>query len=88
MLSSEVGNAVTHRHPHVQKYSYFVDGKEFFSSQAKISALEIMQTAGIPPEVGLIEIGDDGVQRSVGRDEVIDLKDGKRFRRPPRFKRG
>jgi hypothetical protein len=54
----------------------------------KITGLEIMERAGIPVDVGLIEIREDGVQRTVAPDEIIDLNEPHRFRRPPRFKRG
>jgi hypothetical protein len=69
-------------------FPYLVDGKEFISESPKITGLEIMERAGIPPAVGLIEIGPDGVQRPVPTDEIVDLNQPHRFRRPPRFKRG
>lgn len=69
-------------------FPYLVDGKEFISVSPKITGLEIMERAGIPVDVGLIEIGEDGVQRTVAPDEIVDLNQPHCFRRPPRFKRG
>lgn len=77
----------THPEPH-PGFPYIVDGKEFISASPKITGREIMDRAGIPVDVGLIEIGEDGVQRTVAPDEIVDLNVPHRFRRPPRFKRG
>lgn len=69
-------------------YTFFVAGEEFRIDESTITGGEIMDLAGIPREVGLIEIGEDGTQRQVGPDEVIELKPGRRFKKAPRFKRG
>ena len=69
-------------------YTFFVDGKEFNVQQATITGGEIMDLAGIPREVGLILVHEDGSQVQVGPDDVIELKPGRRFKRAPRFVRG
>ncbi len=69
-------------------YTFFVDGEEFRVDEPKITGGEIMDLAGIPHEVGLLEILEDGTQRSVAVDEVIELKPGRRYKKAPRFKRG
>jgi hypothetical protein len=69
-------------------FTIFVDGKEFHLEQSMITGGEIMDLAGIPREVGLILILEDGTQIQVREDEVIELKPGRRFKKAPRFKRG
>ena len=69
-------------------FTIFVDGKEFRLEQPTITGGEIMDLAGIPREVGLILILEDGTQVQVREDEVIELKPGRRFKKAPRFKRG
>lgn len=69
-------------------YTFFVDGEEFRVDEPTITGGEIMDLAGIPHEVGLLEILEDGTQRSVDVDEVIELKPGRRYKKAPRFKRG
>ncbi len=69
-------------------YTFFVDGKEFHIHQPTITGGEIMDMAGIPREVGLVLIQEDGTLRNIPPDEVIELKPGRRFKKAPRFKRG
>ena len=47
-----------------------------------------MELGGIPLEVGLIQISEDGTEQQIKPDDVIELKPGRRFKRAPRFKRG
>jgi hypothetical protein len=69
-------------------YTFFVDDKEFRIDKPTITGGEIMDMAGIPRNVGLILILEDGTQQEVRADEVIELKPGRRFKKAPRFKRG
>lgn len=69
-------------------FTIFVDGKEFHLEQSTITGGEIMDLAGIPREVGLIQILEDGTQVQVQPDEVIELQPGRRFKKAPRFVRG
>jgi len=69
-------------------FTFFVDGKEFRVHEPTMTATQIMQLAGIAPEVGLLLIEDDGTQRQVPLDEVFELEPGRRFKKAPRFKRG
>jgi len=69
-------------------FTFFVDGIEFQVGEPSITGAEIMELAGIPLEVGLLLCEDDGSQRKVLPDEVIELKPGRRFKKAPRFKRG
>lgn len=69
-------------------FTLFVDNREFHVDEPTITGAQIMGMAGIPLEVGLVLIEDDGTQRPVPPDEVIELKPGRRFKKAPRFKRG
>lgn len=69
-------------------YTFFVDDREFRVHQSTITGGQIMDMAGIPREAGLIAILEDGTQKQVAVDEVIELDPGRRFKKAPRFKRG
>ena len=69
-------------------YTFFVDDREFHVDEPVITGARIMQLAGIPPEVGINLIEEDGTQRPVRADDEFELKPGRRFKKAPRFKRG
>ena len=69
-------------------YTFFVDDSEYHFDEPNITGGQIMDLAGIPREVGLLLIYEDGTQESIGADQVIELKPGRRFKKAPRFKRG
>ena len=69
-------------------FTLFVDGQEFHIEQSTITGGEIMDLAGIPREVGLIMVEEDGTQVPVAEDDVVELKPGRRFKKAPRFIRG
>ena len=69
-------------------FTLIVDDQEFHIEESTITGGEIMDLAGIPREVGLIHVLEDGTQVQVGEDEVVELKPGRRFKKAPRFVRG
>jgi hypothetical protein len=69
-------------------YIFEVDGQEYTIHQETITGGEIMDMAGIPRDVGLLQILADGTQKQVVADEVVKLKPGHRFKKRPRFQRG
>lgn len=69
-------------------YTLFVDNVEYRVDKANLTGAEIMDLAGIPKEVGLILIEEDGTQVQVRPDDVVELKPGRRFKKAPRFIRG
>ncbi|HLA82855.1 MAG TPA: multiubiquitin domain-containing protein [Thermoleophilia bacterium] len=69
-------------------YTVFVDDVEFHFDHTPVTGGEIMDVAGIPHEVGLLLIHEDGTQEQIGADQEIDLRPGRRFKKAPRFKRG
>jgi hypothetical protein len=83
-----VAETTGHDQQHGPDYFIEVDGTEYELHQDTITGGEIMDLADIPHDQGLLELLDDGTQRQVGVDEVIDLKPGKRFKKRPRFRRG
>jgi hypothetical protein len=70
--------------------SYFVDidGAEYEFDHEPVTGGEIMDAAGIPHAVGLVQILEDGTQIAVGVEDAIELKPGRRLKKRPRFKRG
>lgn len=73
---------------HGKFFTLFVDDKEFHVAQSTLTGAEIMDLAGIPHEVGLIQILEDGSQSPIKETDVIELKPGRRFKKAPRFRRG
>jgi hypothetical protein len=73
---------------HGKFYVVFVDDVEYRFDHTPVNGGEIMDAAGIPHDVGIVVINEDGSQTSVGVNEEIDLKPGQRFKKAPRFKRG
>lgn len=69
-------------------YIFFVDGVEYTVEEPVITGGEIMDKAGIPHEVGLLLLLEDGTQETVAVDDVFELKPGRRFKKAPRYKRG
>jgi hypothetical protein len=82
------GRAITAMEVEGKLFTIFIDGKEAITEKSEYSGAEIMELGGIPKEVGLIMILEDGTQMQVREDEVIELKPGRRFKKAPRFIRG
>lgn len=69
-------------------YAFEVDGVEFRWDEATITGAQIMELAGIPQEVGLVLLHDDGTQETIAPERVIELEPGRRIKKRPRFQRG
>jgi len=82
-LQSGIGQAIEGKF-----YTLLIDNKEYHVEMAELTGAEIMDLGGIPHEVGLLLILEDGTQVQVREDEVIELKPGRRFKKAPRFVRG
>jgi hypothetical protein len=75
--------------PEGKFYTFFVDGDEYQTEESSLTCGEIMDIAGIPREVGLIHIRDDGTEEQCEADEVFEFEGpGRRFKTAPRFRRG
>jgi hypothetical protein len=71
-----------------KRYVVEVDGVEIEFDHEPVTGAEIMAKAGIPQEVGLLQILEDGTQKPVAPTDKFELKPGRRFKKRPRFKRG
>lgn len=69
-------------------YTLFIDDKEYEVKKPSLSGAEIMDLGGIPHNIGLVQILEDGSQVQVKATDVIELKPGHRFKKAPRFRRG
>ena len=69
-------------------FTIFVDGREYHLEQSTITGGEIMDLAGIPRDIGLIQVLEDGTQVQVHENQAIELQPGRRFKKAPRFVRG
>lgn len=69
-------------------FTLFIDDKEYHVEKETMTGAEIMDLAGIPHEIGLVQILEDGSQVPVKETDVIELEPGRRFKRAPRFRRG
>jgi hypothetical protein len=70
-------------------FTFFVDDKEFSTSESQLTGGQIMDIAGIPRSTGIVQILEDGSQKQIGENEIIEFTGpGRRFKKAPRFKRG
>ena len=69
-------------------FTLFIDGNEYHLDKGELTGAEIMDLGGIPREVGLILIEEDGTQVQIRETDVVELKPGRRFKKAPRFIRG
>ncbi|MBM3910156.1 MAG: hypothetical protein FJ356_00730 [Thaumarchaeota archaeon] len=70
-------------------YTLFVDGVEYHVEQQFLTGAQIMDLAGIQRDLGLIQILEDGTEKQIRPDEVVEFEGpGRRFKKAPRFKRG
>lgn len=70
-------------------YTFFVDGEEYQTEEPSLTCGEIMDIAGIPRDVGLIHVHEDGTEEQCEADETFEFEGpGRRFKKAPRFKRG
>lgn len=72
----------------VDKYFLNIEGKVHPWGDEKITTEEIAELGGWDPSVGVIEIDEDNVERTLQPEEVIHLKPGIEFGRRLRWKRG
>lgn len=69
-------------------FVFEVEDTTYEHNRPKITGGEIMDTAGIPREQGLIQINPDGTTTTIAADQEVHLVPKARFKRRPRFKRG
>ena len=71
-----------------KKFFVNIEGTEYRWEKGTITASEIRTLGNLPTDLPVIEEEPDGTERTLGQNEVVDLKPGHRFGRAPKFKRG
>jgi hypothetical protein len=71
----------------ITTYKVTVDDEQIEFDHPELTGGEIVDRVGAQSQ-GLVEIIDDGSQRQVKREDKFDLSEERRFRKPPKFKRG
>jgi len=77
-----------HDEEHGPKYHFWVDGVEHVVHEESLTVAQIKQIGGVPADLPLLLLHEDGSEEQLADDQVIELKPGRRFARAPRFKRG
>jgi len=82
-------HAVFLAEPAKQKYFVDIEGTDYDWHEATITAAQIRGLAGWGSEEQVIEVDlDDGTERTLSEDDVVELKPGRGFAKKIRFKRG
>lgn len=86
-------NVVVTDHPTTGEHSgqkFFIDieGREYAWDSPTITVPEIRALGNIPADQPIIQEAPDGTERTLGENEVIELKPGHRHGRAPKYKRG
>ncbi len=71
-----------------KKFFVNIEGTEYPWDKDTITTQEIRTLGNLPADQPVVEEQPDGTERTLGPNEVVDLKPGHRFGRAPRFKRG
>ena len=87
-MESQIADAKTGGKEGGKFYTVFVDDVEYHFDHSPVTGGEIMDVAGIPHDIGLILIGEDGMGHPVKAEDLLELEPGRRFKKAPRFKRG
>jgi hypothetical protein len=71
------------------KFTFFVDGVEYRTNEPSLTCGQIMDIAGVPRSLGLIEVLEDATEKACPEHELYTFeRPGRRFKKAPRFKRG
>lgn len=71
-----------------KKYYVNIEGTEYDWDKSTITVAEIRALGSLPSNLPVVEEDPDGTERTLGEDEVVELKPGHRYGRAPKFKRG
>jgi len=71
-----------------KKYYFWVDGVEHIVQDESLTVAQIKEIGGVPADLPLLLLNEDGSEEALRDDMIIELKPGRRFARAPRFKRG
>jgi len=83
------GAAVAERNENAgQKFFVNIEGHEYEWDKPTITVPEIRLLGNLPPDQPVICEDEEGVERTLGENEVITIKPGHRHGRAPKYKRG
>jgi len=71
-----------------KKYYFWVDEVEHIVQDESLTVAQIKEIGGVPADLPLLLLNEDGSEEALRDDMIIELKPGRRFARAPRFKRG
>ena len=69
-------------------FTIVFEGEEIRLEKATWTGAELMERLGVPIEVGLVQVLEDGTLEPIKPDDVVELKPGRRVGRQPQFRRG
>lgn len=70
------------------KFFVDIEGTEYDWFESTITVQQIRELGSLPPDLPVIEVDKDNVERTLSEDEVVELKPGHRFGTKVRYKRG
>jgi len=70
------------------KFFVDIEGVEYAWFESTITVQQIRELGNLPPDLPVIEVDKDNVERTLSEDEVVELKPGHRFGMKVRYKRG
>lgn len=88
MSSATATNTKTENAPHGPKYTLVIEGKDYPWNQDTITTRQIAALGGWDINQGVVEIDENNNERTLGPDEVVQLKPGLGFGKKHRWKRG
>ncbi len=71
-----------------KKFFIDIEGHEYTWDTPTITVAQIRALGNIPPDQPIIQEAPDGTERTLGENEVVELKPGHRHGRAPKYKRG
>jgi len=71
-----------------KKYYVTIEGVEYPWDKNTISVAEIRTLGKIPLNIPIVEEFPNGTERTLGENEIIEIKPGHGFGRSPKYKRG
>ena len=71
-----------------KKYFVNIEGTEYPWDKETITTQEIRTLGNLPTDLPVIVEQPDGTERTLGENEMIEIKPGHRHGRAPKYKRG
>ncbi len=85
-INNEEGPMAT---AHKPKYMINIEGVDFPWDEDTISVAQIRELGGLPADNPVIEVDlKDNTERTLGEDEIVEVKPGRGFGKKVKFQRG